>query len=280
MVLEHDSWLSLWLSSPRNKKKKIILISSIFRTKKSLPKEEKQREEEEGPCTSYSQKESKHERCLDHQVLDQYLSEYKSHFIAFRGATTFPQFIQQKEERRSYGKREIKGNRFLLSTFDGDTLARAWVKKLEAFFLLHQVVEKEEVEIAALHMEGEAFVWWIKPLVHSRVSSFTEFSQRLIQTFDGERTKEEKFIPPGEEDCTNDVTTLEEQPSTSMDEAAIALEETTTETTQEDPKVHQFMSEVPLFISANNLRECGNSPVEVQGSTHFAMLEHHDYTTL
>ena len=36
------------------------------------------------------------------------------------------------------------------------------------------------------------------------------------------------------------------------------------------------MDEFPLFISANNLRECGNSHVEVQESTYFAILEHPD----
>ena len=118
----------------------------------------------------------------------------------------FPQFIQQKDERTSYGKREIKGNRFLLSTFDGNTSAKAWVKRLEAFFFLHPVAEEEAVEVAALHMEGEASVWWFKPLVHSRVSSFEDFAQRLIQTFDRERTKEE-------------------QPFSTMEEAAMALEE-------------------------------------------------------
>ena len=94
MVSEHLSWLRLWPSSPRKRKKmmmqKMSLISSIFKAKNNLPKEEKKREEEEGPCTSYSQKESKHERCLDHLVLNQYLDEYKSHSVAFRGATTFP----------------------------------------------------------------------------------------------------------------------------------------------------------------------------------------------
>ena len=117
---------------------------------------------------------------MDHQVLNQYLDEYNSHSIAFGGDTTFPQFIQWKEERRPCSRREIRGNRFLLSTFDGDTSARAWVKKIEAFFLLHPVAEKEVVEIAALHMEDKASVWWFKPLVHSRVSSFSDFAKRLV----------------------------------------------------------------------------------------------------
>ena len=125
------------------------------------------------------------------------------------------------EERRPYGKEKIRGNGFLLSTFDGVTLARAWEKKLEAILLLHPVVEKEEMEMATLHMEDKTFVWWFKPLVHSRVSSFGDFAQGLIQTFDGGRTKEEKAIPPWEANCANAATTLEEQPSTSMDEEAI-----------------------------------------------------------
>ena len=116
--------------------KKMSLLSSIFRKKKSLPKEEKQREEEEGPCTSYSHegKEDRHGGYLDHQILSKYLGEYKSHSRAFRGITMFPQFIQHKEERRPCSREEIRGSRFLLSTFDGDTSARAWMRKLEAFF--------------------------------------------------------------------------------------------------------------------------------------------------
>ena len=128
------------------------------------------------------------------------------------------------------------------------------MKKLEAFFLPHPVAEKEAVEIEALHMEDEASDWWFKPLVHSRVNYFAEFSQRLIQTFDGERTKAEKAIPPWEENRTNIVTALEGNISTSMDEETIALEEITNVAIQEEnPMFHQGMSEVPLFISANPL---------------------------
>ena len=135
------------------------------------------------------------------------------------------------------------------------------MKKLEAFFLLHPVEEEEAVEISALHMEGEASVWWFKPLVHSRVSSFEDFDQRLIQTFDGERKKEE-------------------QPFSAMKEENMSLEEVTATTTQEDPRIHQGMSEFPLFISANNLKDCGNSSLKVPGSTSFAIPEHHDCTTV
>ena len=93
------------------------------------------------------------------------------------------------EERRPYGKEEIRGNGFLFSTFDGVTSGRTWEKKLEAFYLLHPVVEKEVVEMAVLHIEEETSIWWVKPLVHSRVIYFAVFVQRLIQTFDGERKR-------------------------------------------------------------------------------------------
>ena len=83
------------------------------------------------------------------------------------------------EERRPYGKGEIRGNRLLLSTFDGVTSARAWVKELEEILLLHPVAEKEAVEIAALHMEEDTSVWWFKPLVHSRVSYFGKLCSRV-----------------------------------------------------------------------------------------------------
>ena len=117
------------------------LLSSLFRLKKNLSKEEKQIEEE-GPCTSYSheEEESKHERYLDHYILSKYLVEYKPQPRAFKETLALPQFIQLKEERRLCNRKEIQGNRFLLSTFDGSSTARAWERNLEAFFLLHPVV--------------------------------------------------------------------------------------------------------------------------------------------
>ena len=55
--------------------------------------------------------------------------------------------------------------------------------KLDAFFLLHLVVEKE-VDIAALHLEGEAKIWWFNHLSHARVTAYADFTQRLIKKFD------------------------------------------------------------------------------------------------
>ena len=117
---------------------------------------------------------------MDHQILSNYLVEFKSQPRAFAETLALPQFIQLKEERRPCSRKEIQGNRFLLFTFDGSSTARAWAKNLEAFFLLNPVVEREAVEVAALHLEGEANVWWFSHLSHARVTSFAKFTQRLI----------------------------------------------------------------------------------------------------
>ena len=80
----------------------------------------------------------------------------------------------------------MRGNIFLLSNFDGSLTCatKAWVMKLEAFFLLHPVVEREVVEIAALHLEGEASTWWSSHVSHARVSTFSDFTQKMIKRFD------------------------------------------------------------------------------------------------
>ena len=95
----------------------------------------------------------------------------------------------------------------MLSTFDGSSNAITWVRKLEAFFLLHPVAGKEAIEISTLHLEGEAYVWWCIHLSHARVKTFSEFTQRLIQNFDRERTKEEELTPL-EELCPNTITLM------------------------------------------------------------------------
>ena len=120
-------------------------------------------QDEEGPCTSYEKKKylvlhrAPKKNCmplpfereekrhgdgghLDHEILSEYLAKYKSQPRAFKENLTLPQFIQLKEERRPCSNRRKKGNRFLLSTFDGSSscTTRAWGKRLEAFFLYIQ----------------------------------------------------------------------------------------------------------------------------------------------
>ena len=123
---------------------------------------------------------------LEHEILSRYLAEYKSQPRAFKETLTLPQFIQLGEERRPCSNGKMRDNIFLLSTFDGSSTcsARAWGMNLDAFFLLHPMVQREAIEIVALHLEGEANIWWFIHLSHARVSAFADFTQRLIKTFD------------------------------------------------------------------------------------------------
>ena len=227
--------------------KKMSLLSSIFRSREDASTFEEvekiEEKEEEVPCASYSHqgKDIEHGRYLDHQILSDYLVDYRSQPVSFRETLDFPHFILLKEEKRPCSRKEIKGNRFLLSTFDGSSNARTWVRMLEAFFLLHPVASKEAVEISALHLEGEAYDWWCSHLSHARVKTFAEFTQSLVQIFDGERTKEEEITSPFEEACDNTVPLMEEQPHASKFRAANTLEEGILAALQEVPKHHQGM---------------------------------------
>ena len=58
-----------------------------------------------------------------------------------------------------------------MPTFDGSSTSREkyWRKELDAFFQVHPVAEREVVEIAALHLEGEVEDWWLSHIKHARV---------------------------------------------------------------------------------------------------------------
>ena len=49
--------------------------------------------------------------------------------------------------------------RFFLPTFDGSpkSIAKAWVKKLDTYFQLHQVSEEEVNRVVTLHIEGKDY---------------------------------------------------------------------------------------------------------------------------
>ena len=73
---------------------------------------------------------------IDHEIRSEYLAEYKSQPRAFKENLTLPEFIQLKEERRPCSNRRKKGNRFLLSTFDGPSSCtqRLWERSCMHFF--------------------------------------------------------------------------------------------------------------------------------------------------
>ena len=160
----------------------------------------------------------------------------------------------------------MRGNRFLLSTFDGSLTcaAEVWVKKLEAFFLLHPIVDREVIEVVVLHLEGEAKIWWFSHWDHARVSTLVDFSQILIRRF-GQRREEPS--PPVEEAHTSVVIVMEEQPSSIEIETSNTIEEETLAATQDSSKNLQGMPKF-LFLMEGCI------------SLHADFLEQEVFTTL
>jgi hypothetical protein len=82
-----------------------------------------------------------------------------------------------------------KVGKLTIPSFDGSSkcTARAWVQKLDTYYKLNQMTESEAISFATLHLEGEAHEWWYHGLVtlgHSRITSYREFTERLMDRFD------------------------------------------------------------------------------------------------
>ena len=58
------------------------------------------------------------------------------------------------------------------------------------------MAESEAIKVAMLHLDGEAQDWWFHGMVtlgHSTVTTYVEFTWRLIERFD-RRDPEEHFV--------------------------------------------------------------------------------------
>jgi hypothetical protein len=55
------------------------------------------------------------------------------------------------------------------------------------YYKINQMTETEAINFATLHLEGEAHEWWYHGLVtlgHSCITSYREFTDRLMDRFD------------------------------------------------------------------------------------------------
>jgi hypothetical protein len=62
-----------------------------------------------------------------------------------------------------------------------------WVQKLDTYYKLNQMTETKDIRFATLHLEGEAHEWWHRGLVtlgHNHITSYREFTERLMDKFD------------------------------------------------------------------------------------------------
>ena len=105
--------------------------------------------------------------------------EFKRH-LAFRdyydyqdrvkciGGNRIP--TQKFELQRTIGK-------ISLPYFDGSTkcIANSWVQKLDTYFQLNPMVERDAIRMATLHLEGDASDWWfhgLKALVYDTLTTY------------------------------------------------------------------------------------------------------------
>ena len=107
---------------------------------------------------------------------------------------------------------------------------------------------------------------------HAKVTTFAEFTQRLIKIFDEKKSKGEEPSSPLKETCTSADTTMEDQPSSSKVGGTNTLKEGTLSALQYVPKFHQGMPKFPFPIVSENLMEVC-IPFHDQGSTQTANLE-------
>ena len=73
-----------------------------------------------------------------------------------------------------------------MPTFYGSSSSnvKAWRKELDAFFRLHPVAEEEVVQIATLHLLGEAKDWWFSHMEHAKVNKYSYLFHKLRKKFD------------------------------------------------------------------------------------------------
>ena len=61
------------------------------------------------------------------------------------------------------------------------------MQKLDTYFQLNPMIKTDAIKLATLHLDGEAHEWWYHGLVtmgHNTVTSYPDFTQRLIERFD------------------------------------------------------------------------------------------------
>ena len=118
----------------------------------------------------------------------------------FRSSVPFREYVDmmnalmpKKENRREHDTsgRELKNkiSKFTTPTFDGTNKisARAWLQKLQTFFTLNPMKESDAIQFASLHLEDATYDWWYHGMTtqgHDQVTTFEDFSQRVIDRFD------------------------------------------------------------------------------------------------
>jgi len=126
---------------------------------------------------------------------EEYAREYAALSASFRRQVTLSEYcgIKYRGRPREFhrGNNDLghKARKMEIFPFDGTTKssAKAWVQKLDAYLQLNPMMELDAIKFATLYLEGKAHEWWyhgMTTLGHAHITSYTEFTQRLMDRFD------------------------------------------------------------------------------------------------
>lgn len=111
----------------------------------------------------------------------------------------FDQFMRQKREveRNKQERRpcfqhrdlEFATSKLTLPCYDGSgaVTARSWIYKLDTYFTLRPMIERDAIKFATLHLDGTAHEWWHNGLItlqHDEITTYQEFADLLVERFD------------------------------------------------------------------------------------------------
>jgi hypothetical protein len=103
---------------------------------------------------------------------------------------------KRKSKGHYKGDNELgrKARRMEMPHFDGSSQisVKAWVQKMDSYLQMNAMEEEKAIKFATLHLNGKAHDWWfhgMTSLGHEHVTSYIDFTQRLIDKFDREDPK-------------------------------------------------------------------------------------------
>ena len=67
--------------------------------------------------------------------------------------------------------------------FDGTSncLVGSWIQKMDTYFQLNPMEERDAIKLEAIHLDGESIEWWfhgMKTLGHDQVITYEEFTRK------------------------------------------------------------------------------------------------------
>lgn len=140
--------------------------------------------EDEGQATNTAIENARAYANLEPEIRE--LITFKEFYEASRQGAHRKEKRHQNQEFRS---------KITLPNFDGSKklTARAWLQKLNTYPTLSPMMEEDALQFVIMHLEGIAHDWWHHGLItqgHQNITSYGEFSQKLIKRFDRKHPQE------------------------------------------------------------------------------------------